>query len=86
MIDRFLRYSLEHGRRIALIIQDEKGIRRMNVTVARLDEENVYYTTGRSAKEKPLLRICILSAAYGRGDDGDTMKNENDQYLRTDKM
>ena len=42
MIDRFLRYSLEHGRKIMLIIQDEKGIRKINLTVTRMDETAVY--------------------------------------------
>ena len=77
MIDRFLRYSMEHGRKITLMIQDEKGIRRINVTVSRADGTAVYYTTARSKKEKPLDRVCILSASYARGDDGDTMKNES---------
>ena len=76
MIDRFLRYSLEHGRKIALMIQDEKGIRRVNIIVTGMDAGTVYYVTARSRTEKALERGCILSAAYARGDDGDTMKNE----------
>ncbi len=78
MVDRFLRYSLENGRKITLMIQDEKGIRRVNLTVARLDAENIYYTTARSEKEKALPLSCILSAAYVRGDDGDTLTRENE--------
>ena len=78
MVDRFLRYSLENGRKITLMIQDEKGIRRVNLTVVRLDGENVCYITARSAKEKALPRDCILSAAYARGDDGDTLTRENE--------
>ena len=78
MVDRFLRYSLENRRRITLMIQDEKGIRRVNLTVARLDAENIYYTTARSEKEKALPLSCVLSAAYARGDDGDTLARENE--------
>ena len=78
MVDRFLRYSLENRRRIALMIQNEKGIRRVNLTVERLDTENIYYTTARSEKEKALPRSCVLSAAYARGDDGDTLARENE--------
>lgn len=86
MIDRFLRYSLEHGRKIMLIIQDEKGIRKINLTVTRMDETAVYYITGRSAKEKALERGAILSAAYARGDDGDTLKHENAQNISNQKI
>lgn len=75
MVDRFLRYSLEHGRKIAVIVQDENGIRRMNITVARADADTVYYTAARGKKEKALPREQILAANYARGDDGDTMKN-----------
>ena len=75
MVERFLRYSLEHGRRIALMIADETGIRRLNVTVVRLDEAEIGYITARSSKEKTLPRAQILSAAYARGDDGDTLQN-----------
>ena len=38
MVERFLRYSLEHGRKITLMVADERGIRRMNVTVTAMDE------------------------------------------------
>ena len=80
MIERFLRYSLEHGRKIALMVSDEKGIRRINVTVTRITPEEIGYATGRQAREKSMPVSCILSAAYARGDDGDTLKNET---LRT---
>jgi len=76
MVERFLRYSLEHGRPIALMISDEKGLRRINLTVSALDEEYISYTSSRSKKERTLPRACILSAAYARGDEGDTLKNE----------
>lgn len=76
MVDRFLRYSLEHQRKIAVIAQDENGIRRMNIIVSRMEGDAVYYVTTRSKKEKSLAREQLLSASYARGDDGDTMKNE----------
>lgn len=79
MVDRFLRYSLEHGRRITLMVADEKGIRRLHVTVTRIGPEEIAYVTARSAKEQAMPLSAILSAAYGRGDDGDTLKNEAEQ-------
>ena len=74
MVERFLRYSLEHGRKITLMVADERGIRRMNVTVTAMDESTVTYTAGRAGKSKTLARDSILSAAYARGDEGDTLK------------
>ena len=76
MVDRFLRYSLEHGRKITLMVTDERGIRRMNVTVTAMDVSTVTYTAGRAGKPETLARDSILSAAYARGDEGDTLKNE----------
>ena len=80
MVDRFLRYSLEHQRKIAVILQDEDGIRKTNIIVTRIEAAAIYYITSRSKKEKSLSREQILSAAYARGDDGDTMKQENGKF------
>ena len=78
MVERFLRYSLEHGRRITLMVTDEKGIRRMHVTVTRIGAEEIGYMSARSRKEQTLPLHAILFAAYGHGDDGDTLKHEAD--------
>ena len=80
MVDRFLRYSLEHQRKIAVILQDEDGIRKTNIIVTRIEGDAVHYVTARSKKEKPLAREQLLSASYARGDDGDTMKQENGKF------
>lgn len=80
MVDRFLRYSLEHQRKIAVILQDEDGIRKTNIIVTRMEGDVVHYVTSRSKKEKSLSREQILSAAYARGDDGDTIKQENGKF------
>ena len=42
------------------------------------------YPAGKEIPESVYEQF--IDFAYGRGDDGDTMKNENDQYLRSDKM
>ena len=77
MIERFLRYSLDHQRRILLIIQNEEGkILKQNITVRHIAEDASLYTVGKNPKERKLLRSSVLSASYARGDDGDTMKNE----------
>lgn len=76
MIDRFLLYSFEHRRKIALMVMDEKGVKRLNVTVVSIGDEAIEYVTSRSDKRKSVAINDILSAAYARGDDGDTLKNE----------
>ena len=77
MIERFLRYSLDHQRRILLIIQNEEGkILRRNITVRHIADDVILYTVGKNPRERKLLRSSVLSASYARGDDGDTMKNE----------
>ena len=78
MVERFLRYSLEHGRRIALMVLDGEGVRRLNVTVTRIGEGEIACVSARGKKETTLPLSSILSAAYGRGDDGDTLKNEGE--------
>ena len=75
-----MRYSLEHQRKIAVILQDEDGIRKTNIIVTRMEGDVVHYVTSRSKKGKSLSREQSLSAAYARGDDGDTMKQENGKF------
>jgi len=79
MIDRFLLYSLEHRKKIVLMVMDEKGIRRINATVTAIGDEAVEYITARSDKKQTVQFADILSASYARGDDGDTLKNEEDE-------
>ncbi len=83
MVERFLRYSLEHGRKILLMVMDEKGIRRMNATIVALHADTVEYVLNRSGKVKTLSLSEILSASYARGDDGDTLKNERMETKKT---
>ena len=80
MIDRFLLYSLERQKKIALMVMDEKGVRRLNVTVVAIGDEAVEYVSGRSDKRKTIALDDILSASYARGDDGDTLKNEEEAH------
>lgn len=80
MIDRFLLYSLEHKKKIVLMLMDEKGIRRVNVTVTSIGDEAIEYTVGSSNKRKSIALADILSASYARGDDGDTLRNEEEEH------
>ena len=76
MLERFLRYSLERGQKISMIAEIDGNIKKMTVTIVRMDENEITYVTSRSAKERTLERASILSASYARGDEGDTLKKE----------
>lgn len=77
MLDRFFRYSLERAQKIAIIAEIDGVMKKMTVTIVRLDENEIAYVTSRSSKERTLNRADILSASYARGDEGDTLKKEN---------
>ncbi|MBO4377947.1 MAG: hypothetical protein J5889_03230 [Clostridia bacterium] len=77
MLERFLRYSLERSQKISMIAEIDGVMKKMTVTIVRMDENEISYVTSRSTKEKTLDRASILSASYARGDEGDTLKKEN---------
>ena len=73
---RFLDYSLHWRRPIRLVWMAGEEIQTGNVTVIRLGESSFDYTSARSRTRPLTLPLDdVLSAAYARGDDGDTMKN-----------
>ncbi|MBQ2028312.1 MAG: hypothetical protein II481_02625 [Clostridia bacterium] len=78
MLERFLQYSLEREQKIAIIAEIDGKMKKMTVTIVRMDDNEITYVTSRSTKEKTLSRVNVLSASYARGDEGDTLKKEND--------
>ena len=76
-LQRFLTYSLRHQRPIKIIMMDQAGTRSMNVTVQAYDDHSISYL---SAKNKKIPRNIalddLLAATYARGDEGDSLKNE----------
>lgn len=77
MIQRFLEYSLRRQRPVKLVwLTDEGVIQSGNLTVTRLGSDEFEYLSAKNRKKPQTMQIeCLLSAAYARGDDGDTMKN-----------
>ncbi|MGI6687089.1 MAG: hypothetical protein ACOX6Y_01780 [Christensenellales bacterium] len=76
MVRRFLEYSLRYQRPIKAVWLEEGKMASGNLTVTSLGEDSFSFTTSRNKKtprEMPLSDL--LSAAYARGDDGDTLKN-----------
>ena len=78
MLERFLQYSLERAQKIAIIAEIDGVMKKLTVTIVRMNENEITYLTSRSTKEKTLSRVNVLSASYARGDEGDTLKKEND--------
>ena len=74
MIERFLRYSLAHNRKIRVVMADSLKCR--NITVIAMEGENVFFLTAGRKKPERVLVGDILSAAYARGDTGDTLQYE----------
>lgn len=72
MVRRFLRYSLEHNKPVKALFADT--MKYKNITVVLLEGARVGYLT--AGRKKPLTTDVdnILSAAYARGDDGDTLQ------------
>lgn len=70
-MERFLRYSLERGRAIRLIYQEEDGrMRQVSAQVTGMTEDSVSFTTLRPRREMTLPVTHLLSADYRKGDEG----------------
>ena len=74
MVDRFLTYSLERGRKIQAVLLDETGaMTRRNLLVTAIDEDGQGFCArlpGRR-RETHFSRSQVLTAAYARGDQGE---------------
>lgn len=70
-MERFLRYSLERGRVIRLIYQEEDGrMRQVNAQVVALSGDAVTFTAQRPRRQVTLPLTHVLSADYRKGDEG----------------
>lgn len=70
-MERFLQYSLERGRAIRLIYQEENGrMRQVSAQVTALQGDSVSFVTLRPRREITLPVSHLLSADYRKGDEG----------------
>lgn len=70
-MERFLRYSLEHGRSIRLMfLSEDERLAQVNATVTRLEPDSVTFITLRPKGEYTMPLSRILSADYRKGDEG----------------
>lgn len=70
MVERFLRYSLETGRRIRVMLLGATGnVSAQNVTVTQLAlEDGVFYARVGRGAARCFQVADVLSAGYARGD------------------
>lgn len=70
-MERFLRYSLEKGRKIRMVLLRDGVLKQTPAMVLTLTADEVTLQTG--AKKPPLTvrRDEILSCDYARGDHGE---------------
>ncbi len=87
-LQRFLAYSMRYQRPIKVLVMDAAGTRSMNMTVQAYDGQSVSYLSAKNRKHARSIALDdILAAAYARGDEGDSLRNEELERLddRKDK-
>ena len=74
MVERFLTYSLERGRRIQAVLLDETGaMTRRNLLVTAIDEDGMGFSARLPGRKREMHYALsqVLTAAYARGDQGE---------------
>jgi hypothetical protein len=70
-MDRFLRYSLEKGRKIRVMLLLDGQMTQKTATVTALDESAVALRFGAKKTSVTVPIQAILSCDYARGDHGE---------------
>lgn len=74
MMERLLRFSLEHERVIRLMLMDENGrLSQVNARILRYDADTVDFVTTRSPRTVTVPRGDILAIDFRKGDDGQVL-------------
>lgn len=74
MVNRFLTYSLERGRKIQAVLMDETGaMTRRNLLVTAIDEDGRGFSARLSGRKREthFALSQVLTASYARGDQGE---------------
>ncbi len=71
MTERFVRYSLENGRKISVILLDEAEMKRKNLQVTAVDKDGFYAVFAGRKKAVKIAYDDVLTADYARGDHGE---------------
>ena len=73
MMDRFLRYSLENGRKICAVLMQDGQMQRKNLLVTSIDADGQGFTARLPGRKKDVhyASEAVLTCAYARGDQGE---------------
>ena len=71
MVERFLRYSLENGRKICAVLAQDGGMRRVNLLVTGIDEDGFTALLPGKKRDTRFSLDDVLTASYARGDRGE---------------
>lgn len=71
MTERFVRYSLENGRKISVILLNEAEMKRKNLQVTAMEEDGFYALFAGRKKAVKIAYADVLTADYARGDHGE---------------
>lgn len=70
MTRRFLQYSLERGRKIAVVLMRDGQMKKTNLTVTNIDEDGFDALLPGRKRAAHFALDDVLTATYARGDDG----------------
>ena len=73
MMDRFLRYSLENGRKICAVLMQDGQMQRKNLLVTSIDADGQGFTARLPGRKKDVHYASedVRTCAYARGDQGE---------------
>ena len=73
MIDRFLTYSLENGRKISAVLMRGGAMVKKNLLVTGIDADGQGFTARLPGRKREVhFFVCdVLTCAYARGDQGE---------------
>ena len=73
MIDRFLTYSLENGRRISAVLMTGGAMVKKNLLVTAIDADGQGFTARLPGRKRDTHFTMgdVLTCAYARGDQGE---------------
>ena len=70
-MERFIRYALEHGRKIRMVYLLAGNLQQKTVTVLAADDQTVLLLPGAKKTPISIPLTDILSCDYARGDHGE---------------
>lgn len=71
LTERFLKYSLERGRTICVVLMQDGQIRRVHLRVTALEDGGFRARLSGKRGEVRIALDDVLTAAYARGDQGE---------------